>query len=72
MMSYAELAISVTPTATPRIVPADPDDDHVIACAIAAQADLIVSGDRHLLTLGSHGTICILTPREALSAINRA
>jgi predicted nucleic acid-binding protein len=30
---------------------ADPDDDHVLACAIAVNADLIVSGDKHLLDL---------------------
>jgi uncharacterized protein len=29
----------------------DPDDDAVLACALAAQADLIVSGDQDLLVL---------------------
>jgi len=36
-----------------RAVPNDPDDNHIIPCAMEGQADLIVSGDRDLLTLGS-------------------
>jgi predicted nucleic acid-binding protein len=32
----------------PRVIENDPDDDHVIACAVAAKADIIVSGDKHL------------------------
>lgn len=66
---YAGLAGSVTPDATPRVVPADADDDHVIAAAIAAHADLIVSGDRHLLGLGTHRDIAILTPADALARL---
>ncbi len=46
------LAHIVTPFSIPRVVEDDPDDDQVIACAIAAEADLIVSGDKHLHSLG--------------------
>jgi putative PIN family toxin of toxin-antitoxin system len=35
-------------------IPKDPADEIVLACAIDAQADVIVSGDRHLLELESH------------------
>jgi predicted nucleic acid-binding protein len=52
------------------VVPNDPDDDHVLACALAAQADLIVTGDRkHLLSLGSYERIAIVDAAEALRRI---
>ena len=47
----------------------DPGDDHVIAAALAATSDCIVSGDRDLLDLGSHQGIRMLTVRQALDAI---
>lgn len=46
------LAYISVPTSVTRIIVDDPDDDHVLACAVAAQADLIVSGDKHLHSLG--------------------
>ncbi len=51
------------------VIRADPDDDAVLALAIAARAKMIVSGDRHLLELGSHQGIQILTPADALQLI---
>jgi len=66
---YGELAQCVQPTAAPRVVPNDPDDDQVLAAAVTAQADLIVSGDRHLLRLGSYQGIAIVTARQALERI---
>lgn len=49
------------------LVPGDPDDDQVIAAAVAARVDFIVSGDRrHLLPHGSHQGIAIVEAAEAL------
>jgi putative PIN family toxin of toxin-antitoxin system len=45
-------------------VPADPDDNRVLECAVAGHADWIVSGDRHLLGMGSYGGIAIATVRQ--------
>ena len=51
----------VEPEQVPRVVPNDADDDQVIAAAVAAGADWIVSGDADLLSMGSHQGIPILT-----------
>ena len=50
-------------------VPSDPDDDWVIACAIAGNADYVVSGDQHLLTLGRVDSIRIVSPIEFLKIL---
>ena len=64
------LAVIVVPTDVPRVVPTDPDDDQVIAAAVAGQADLIASGDkRDLLPLGSFQGIPIVTAREAVQRL---
>ncbi len=60
------IAVIVSPTDTPRVVPTDPDDDHVIAAALAGAADLIASGDkRDILPMGSYQGIEIVTARVA-------
>ena len=67
---FALLAKTVAP-AVISPVSADPDDDHVLACALAAQADLVVSGDSHLLNLKSYQQIPIVAPAEALERVAR-
>jgi len=42
----------------------DPADDEFIIAAIEGQADYIVSGNQHLLALGSYEKIKIVTPKE--------
>ncbi len=48
---YAALVVIVIPANITPTVTRDPSDDQVLAAASAAQADLIVSGDAHLLDL---------------------
>jgi putative PIN family toxin of toxin-antitoxin system len=60
--------IDPPPLAAP--VSRDPDDDAILALAIAAQADVIVSGDKDLLALGSHAGIPIVDVAAALARIN--
>lgn len=50
-------------------IPEDPKDEMVLACALDGQADLIVSGDRHLLRLGAYRGIPILTVRAFLEQL---
>lgn len=72
MQRYGVLARVVRPKRIGRVVPNDPDDDAVIACALAARADLIVSGDKHLLSLGGqYQGIPIVTPAQAVEQIGR-
>ena len=47
----------------------DPDDVHVLACAVAAEADAIVTGDNDLLALGSFEGIPIIRAAEALKLL---
>jgi putative PIN family toxin of toxin-antitoxin system len=41
----------------------DPDDNRILECALAAEADVIVSGDGHLLRLTTFEGIAILAAR---------
>lgn len=50
-------------------IPADADDEIVLACAIDGAADFIASGDRHLLSLGHFRDIPIVTVREFLEQL---
>lgn len=50
----------------------DPRDDFILECAAAGGADIIVTGDKDLLSLHPYGDIEILTPRQYLDdAANR-
>ena len=49
-------------------VPDDPDDNRVLECAVAGKADWIVSGDRHLLRMGSYAGMAIVAVREFIEA----
>ena len=69
MQRYRRLAMVVHPEPIPPTVVRDPDDDHVLACAITAKADLIVSGDSDLLELKEYQGIRIVTPARALQLV---
>jgi putative PIN family toxin of toxin-antitoxin system len=66
---YQELAHVVRTRPLTVRVSRDRDDDHVIACALAAKADLIVSGDRDLRDLKAYKGIRIMNAADALRLI---
>jgi len=70
VVDLRRLAHMATPQEGPRVIEQDADDDHVIACAVAGQAGLVVSGDKHLHSLGGqYQGIPIVTATEAVQRI---
>lgn len=69
LRNYRRLATLVTARRPAQQVSRDADDDAVLACALAAGANLIVSGDDDLLTLKHYRGIPIATPAHALRVI---
>lgn len=63
------LAEVIDPPPLAQPVCRDPDDDAVLALAIAAQADVVISGDDDLLCLTSFEGIPILAPAQALQKV---
>ena len=69
MAELRQLAEVIEPPPLPQPVCRDPDDDEVLALAIAAQADLIVSGDNDLLVLLQFNGIPIVSPAQAAALV---
>ena len=69
---YVSLVHVHVPTPIPPVVLSDPDDDEVLACAIAANPQFIVSGDRDLLSLKAFRGIPIVGTAEAIRIITAA
>jgi putative PIN family toxin of toxin-antitoxin system len=73
VQDYERLAETVTPEPLPApVIERDADDDHVLACALSAEAQLIVSGDSHLLDLKAYQGIPICAASVALGEITAA
>jgi putative PIN family toxin of toxin-antitoxin system len=66
---YAALVQLVVPAGIGPVILADPDDDIVLATAVAGDAGAIVSGDAHLLGIGEFQGISIVTPSAAVSRL---
>ena len=76
MQYSADLFIVATivadPPPLPGVVPRDPDDDKIVACAVAANADYLVSRDLDLLSLDRYGTVIFIAPERFLSVVRAA
>ena len=69
MQRYGMLARLVTPQPIERTVPNDADDDVVLATALAAQAEIITTGDSDLLMLHPWQEIRIFNAADALQFV---
>ena len=67
LRNYRRIVTLVTVRQLTQQVSRDADDDAVLACALAARADLIVSGDDDLLTLKQFQRIEIVSARVAVT-----
>jgi len=65
----ARIATVVEPAERVAVVAADPADDRVLEAAFEAAADVIVSGDKHLLRIGEWRDIRIVSPAEFLAGL---
>ena len=65
------LAELIDPPPLEHPVCRDSTDDHVLALALSANADMVVSGDDDLLVLGSFANIPIVTPADAVKRLVR-
>lgn len=69
MLDLIEFADIIRITGMLKVVADDPDDDAVIECAVVGQANFIVSGDRHLLSIGNYQGIEIVKASELFARL---
>ncbi|MDQ7818929.1 MAG: putative toxin-antitoxin system toxin component, PIN family [Armatimonadota bacterium] len=64
------MARVVHTTARVTVIRAKEDDNRILECAVAAEAEFLVTGDRtHLLPLGSYGKTRIVSPAQMLDIL---
>ena len=63
------LAEWVTPEQHHQVVTEDPSDNLVLDCAVAANAQYLVTGDAHLLRLQSFQGVAIITPQHFIEVL---
>ena len=56
---------------TLQLIGADPGDDKFVECAVVANADIIISTDKHLLDLKEYKHMKVLTPPEFIEQIHK-
>lgn len=61
--------IVIGPKLGENIVKEDKDDDKLLECAVNAKANIIVSGDEHLLKLKKYKNIKIMTTSDVLKLL---
>ena len=62
-------ATLITAPPLPEPVCQDHDDDKFLACAVAAKAEYVISGDRDLLATSPYGSVVVIRPRVFADAL---
>lgn len=66
-VAYLEQTAAIlSPALTVQAVPDDADDDLFVALALEAEAPYLISGDKHLLSVGRYQGVTILKPAAFL------
>jgi uncharacterized protein len=70
---FAQIAAEApAPAQAVEAISGDPADDVILACAVEAGADVLATGDRkHLLPIGSHRGVRLVTPQALLAELRR-
>lgn len=71
IVGLVDVAEVVADPPSTAIHTSDPDDDYLVALALAARVDVLVSGDRHLTDLAS-SSVPVQTPRDFLARVSDA
>jgi putative PIN family toxin of toxin-antitoxin system len=67
----SELGEMVSPRTTVRVLKDDPDN-RILECAMAGRADVIVTGDQPMLSLGEHEGVSVISLRAFLQSLPSA
>ena len=70
VQAVSQVATVLRPRPTLHILKDGPDN-RILECAIAAQAEFVVSGDRHLLSLKHHAGITMISLADFLTKLHR-
>lgn len=70
LTGYRQVSTDVEPDLSVTGVADDEEDDRVLGTAVAGRADIVVTGDKGMLAIGSFVGIPIVTARTLLDVIN--
>lgn len=70
VQGISHVATVLRPRPTVHVLKDEPDN-RILECAIAAQAEYVVSGDRHLLALKRHAYITMISLADFLAGLHK-
>jgi putative PIN family toxin of toxin-antitoxin system len=71
-LTYLRLAAEMIPiSVVGRGIASHPQDDLILATAVSANADYLVTGDKQLLAIGYYEGTKIVSPREFLTILEQ-